>query len=80
MDFKIFKVKGKPDVLAYKSMDDNGNYEVILKSFFPDKEDKTNEYFHEESITFEGQKEPAERFIKDLSQEAVEEFSNRFSY
>jgi hypothetical protein len=81
MDFKIFKVKGKPDVLVYRAIDENNKYEVRLQTFFIDPEDKTNEDFHEEVITFESDgSQPSQRFIKDLSQEGVEEFLSRFSF
>lgn len=81
MDFKIFQVKGKPPVLVYRDTDDDGKHKVRLKTFFPDKDDSSNEYFHEEIITFEnGGKEVSQRFIKDLSLEGVEEFLNRFNY
>lgn len=85
MDFKIFKVKGYPDVLVYRHYESDKDglvHSVRLLAYFADPDEVDHlaptHFSHSEDIKFENQT-AARNFIKDLSQETVEEFLNRFS-
>lgn len=72
MNFRIFKCKDKNEVILFRDYGDDGEHVVILKTFiFPD------ELWHGETVHFENV-EAAKRFIKDFSQEAAQEFIDRF--
>lgn len=77
MNFKIlqvpYKTKEKQEVLLHRDMDENGELsDVKIKAFI-----RPDELWHEELIQFENEA-AAKRFIKDFSQEAAQEFVERF--
>lgn len=74
MNFRIFKCKDKQEVLLFRDFNDNTGdiNDVEIRTFImPD------ELWHGETVNFENQ-EAAKRFIKDFSQEAAQEFIDRF--
>jgi len=62
-------------------VDEDGESQVNLLTFMPEIDENTAQttWLHEETVTFPYE-ESAQRFIKDLSNEAVAEFLKRFSY
>jgi len=72
MNFRIFKCKDKHEVILFRDYNDDANAVVNIRSFIlPD------ELWHGETVEFENV-EAAKRFIKDFSQEAAQEFIDRF--
>lgn len=74
MNFKIFKCKDKHEVLLFRdfSEESSDTTDVEIRTFImPD------ELWHGETVHFENV-EAAKRFIKDFSQEAAQEFIDRF--
>lgn len=73
MDFKILKTSSKyPDVLIYRTRDEDGNEQVFIHSFGTNAE-KTQDEMNNEVIEFQS---PivAQNFIKDFSINSAEEW------
>jgi len=73
MNFRIFKCKDKQEVLIFRDINDDGDlFSVQLRTFI-----LPEEFWHGETVSFENEF-AAKRFIKDFSQEAAQEFIDRF--